>query len=413
MEVFTYIDGELCAEQVPVRQLARQYGTPLYVYSRGHLREQYRALANAMTAVSPLICYSMKANSNAAVVRTLAGEGAGVDIVSGGELFRARRAGVDASRIVFAGVGKTRDEIEYALREKILFFTVESEAELARISECAAQTGVTASVAFRLNPDVDAHTHDYVNTGRKHTKFGLDSQRIVAAGKTAAKLRNVRVVGLHMHIGSQILSADPFARALQELHKVYRELTAICPDMQYVDIGGGLGISYEPGQQPLSPESFAAAMVPALKQLGQKVVIEPGRYLVGNAGILVCEVQYIKENTTGRFVITDAGMNDLIRPSLYQAYHGVKAVRETAATWEADLVGPVCESGDFFAQHRNLPVVRQGDLLAVCSAGAYGFSMASTYNSRPMPAEVMVDGSQALLIRRRGTREDLVAGETQ
>ncbi len=411
METFSYRNGQLCAERVPVRRLAEKYGTPLYVYSRNHLRERYCELATAMSAVSPLICYSMKANSNGAVVKTLASEGAGVDIVSGGELFRARRARVPGSKIVFAGVGKTTAEIEYALRERILFFTVESEAELARISACAARLGVTAGVAFRLNPDVDAKTHKYVNTGKKHTKFGMAPGRVIAAAKAAVRLPGVRVAGVHIHIGSQILSADPFAEAMRGLGRVCAELKAIHPCMRYVDIGGGLGIAYEPGQRTLSAKAFAAAVLPTLKKLGLSVVMEPGRYLVGNAGILICEVQYIKEGLAGRFVIADVGMNDLIRPSLYESYHGIMAVRKTAKTWEADLVGPICESGDFIAKHRRMPVSKQGDLLAVCSAGAYGFSMSSTYNSRPRAAEVMVDGARAVVVRRRETCEDLVAGE--
>lgn len=412
VNAFTYIGGELHAERVPVRRLAAKHGTPLYVYSRAHLRAQYRALAAAMGPVSPLICYSMKANSNGAVVKTLAGEGAGVDIVSGGELFRALRAGVKASKIVFAGVGKTRAEIEYALRENILFFTVESQAELARISDCAAGLRKKARVALRVNPDVDPDTHKYVATGRKHTKFGIDPESAIALCRSAPQFRHVSVVGLHMHIGSQILDAAPFARALETIRGMYSHLGPYCPDMEYVDIGGGLGISYRPGQKPLDAKAFAKALLPALRKMGVSVVMEPGRYLVGNAGILVCEVQYVKETGAGRFMISDAGMNDLIRPALYEAYHGVMPVRRTARIWKADLVGPVCESGDFFAQRRALPVSRQGDLLAVCSAGAYGFSMASSYNSRPRPAEVMVDGARAKLVRRRETMADLVAGES-
>jgi len=411
MNDFAYRDGVLHAEDLSVAGLAEQYGTPLYVYSKGHLVSQFEELTATMAEVSPLLCYSVKANSNASVIRTFLDQGAGLDIVSGGELFRALRAGADPARIVFAGVGKTRDEIEYALREQILFFTVESEPEAERISQCATALGTTGRIAFRVNPDVDPKTHKYVSTGKKENKFGLDLDRTARAYERAAALPNVEIAGLHMHIGSQILTAEPFQAALGKVADLCRDLKTRFPTFRYIDIGGGIGIRYEPQSQPLAPGAFAAAVLPTLRELDLSVVMEPGRFLVGNAGILVCRVQYVKDNPFKKFVIVDAAMNDLIRPSLYEAYHDVVAVSEREGALHGDLVGPVCESGDFIAAERDLPAVEQGDLLAVKSAGAYGYVMASNYNSRPRAAEVLVDGNQAALVRERETWEDLVRGE--
>jgi len=412
MNAFTYRRGELYAEDQAVRQLAERYGTPLYIYSRNHLRKQYKDLAAAMAEVDPLICYSMKANSNAAVIRTFLDEGAGLDIVSGGELFRGIRAGAAPSKIVFAGVGKTREEIEYALKEDILFFTVESEPEAVRISTCAQELGITGRVAFRVNPGIDPRTHKYISTGKKENKFGLDLDLAAQACESSAELPGIEIIGLHMHIGSQILSAQPFADSLTKLRRLCLDLKSRYSTFKYIDIGGGIGITYKPGEEPLTPTAFAESVVPLLKELDLNVVMEPGRYLVGNAGLLVCRVQYIKDNRHKKFVIVDAGMNDLIRPSLYGAYHEVVPVAETDATLHGDLVGPVCESGDFIATERDLPAVKEGDLLAVKGAGAYAFAMASNYNSRPRPAEVMVDSNKAYIVRERETWEDLIEKET-
>jgi len=411
MQEFSYQSGKLYAEGVPVEELALRYGTPLYVYSRNHLRERFRAIATAMADVKPMICYSVKANSNAAVIKTLALEGAGFDIVSGGELFRALRAGAEANKIVFAGVGKTREEIEYALNEEIAFFTCESEAEAVRISACAKRLGVKGRIAFRLNPDVDPKTHKYISTGKKENKFGLDLDRAMQAYATAAQLPHIEIAGLHMHIGSQILSADPFSEALNKIKEVCRTLKATYPTFRFLDIGGGLGINYKPDQQALDPKVYAAALLPVLKELGLQVVLEPGRSIVGNAGILVCRVQYVKDSHFKKFIVTDGAMNDLIRPALYQAHHEILPVVATTRTVTGDLVGPICESGDFLAQDRELPDVNPGDLVVALSAGAYGFSMSSNYNSRPRAAEVMVDGTQATQIRNRETWEDIVRGE--
>jgi diaminopimelate decarboxylase len=413
MQAFTYRSGQLCAEGVPVKELVRRYGSPLYVYSRNHLRERFDAIASAMAEVQPLICYSVKANSNAAVIRTLAEAGSGFDIVSGGELFRVLRAGADASRVVFAGVGKTSEEIEYALRERIRFFTCESEPEARRISECAKRLGTTGRIAFRVNPDVDPKTHKYISTGKKENKFGLDLDRTIKAYEMAAALPNIEIAGLHMHIGSQILSADPFGAALAKVKDLCLTLKARYPSFATLDIGGGLGIDYKPDQQALDPKVFAAMVMPFLREIGMKVVMEPGRSIVGNAGILVCTVQYVKENYFKKFIVADAAMNDLIRPALYQAHHEILAVSATDKRAPGDLVGPICESGDFLAADRDLPDVGEGDLLAVMSAGAYGYAMSSNYNSRPRAAEVMVDGDTAVQIRRRETLEDLVRGESE
>jgi len=412
MQAFTYRSGKLFAEDVSVEDLALRYGTPLYIYSRSHLLERYYAITEAMAEVKPLVCYSVKANSNAAIIHTLAAEGAGFDIVSGGELYRALRAGASADKIVFAGVGKTREEIEYALQEQIAFFTCESEAEARRISECATRLGVRGRIAFRVNPDVDPKTHKYISTGKKENKFGLDLERTMRAYETAAALPNIELAGLHLHIGSQLLDAAPFGEALEKVKPLCLALKAKYPTFRRIDIGGGPGINYKPEQQALDPKVFAAMVLPVLRELGMQVVMEPGRSIVGNAGILVARVQYVKESHFKTFIVADAGMNDLIRPSLYQAHHEILPVTATNQTVTGDLVGPICESGDFLAQDRVLPAVKEGELVAALSAGAYGFAMSSNYNSRPRAAEVMVDGADASLIRRRETWEDLVRGET-
>ena len=411
MNAFEYRNGWLHAEEVPLAALAEQYGTPLFVYSRAHLLAQYQALAAAFAAVTPLICYSVKTNSNGAVIKTLAAAGAGVDLVSGGELARARRAGVTPSKMVFAGVGKTEAEIAAALQAGILFFTVESEPELERISDVAGRLGAIGRVALRVNPDVDPQTHKYISTGKQENKFGLDLARAEQAYALAARLPGLEIVGLHMHIGSQILTSQPFVAAVRKVAPLCAVLRQRYPAFRTLDIGGGLGISYRPDQPPLEPAALARELVPLLQPLGLQIVLEPGRYLVGNAGALVTRVLYLKDNPSKKFIIVDAAMNDLIRPSLYQAYHEIRAVRAASARVQGDVVGPICESGDFFAQDRDLPAVPPGDLLAVLGAGAYGFAMSSNYNSRPRAAEVMVHGAQHALIRRRETWDDLVRHE--
>ncbi len=411
MNMFSYRGGELYVEDISVARLMEQYGTPAYIYSKQHLVGQYRDLVSAMKDVAPLICYSVKANSNKAILQTFISEGSGMDVVSGGELFRALRAGADPSKIVFAGVGKTTDEIEYALNQKILFFTVESEQEVERISKCAVKLGATARVAFRVTPGVDPKTHKYITTGKKENKFGLDINRTLVAYELAAGLPNIEIIGVHMHIGSQILTVSPFVEALEKVKEICLKLKTLYPTLKYIDIGGGIGIKYRQEENPLAPVEFARHVVPVLKSIGLKVIMEPGRYLVGNAGLLVCAVQYVKDNPLKTFVVVNAGMNDLIRPSLYDGHHQVIAIKETKATIQGDVVGPICESGDFLAQERAIPAVKQGDLLGICSAGAYGYAMASNYNSRPRPVELMVNGDKAVVICRRETLEDLVRNE--
>ncbi len=411
MEAFSYSRGKLMVEGVSMEALAEKYGTPLYVYSQGFLQAQYEALSGAMKAFDPLICFSVKTNTNASVIHTFAERGAGVDVVSGGELFRARRAGVPADKIVFAGVGKTLEEIEYALREDILFFTVESEPELERIAACARKAKKKARIALRVNPDVDPRTHKYISTGKKENKFGLDLVRVEKDYAGAAKQTSLEIAGLHMHIGSQILSPEPFAEALERLQALCLRLKKEYATFRFLDIGGGLGIRYKPEQKPMSPKTFAATVAPYLKKIGLSLVMEPGRFLVGNAGLLVGRVQYVKEGPSKKFLITDVGMNDLIRPALYQAHHEILAVQQTDKRILGDVVGPICESGDFVAADRLLPLVKEGGLLAIQSAGAYGFAMSSNYNSRPRAAEVLVSGRKSALIRRRETWKDLVSGE--
>jgi diaminopimelate decarboxylase len=413
MNAFTYKRGQLFAEGVAVAELAERFGTPLFIYSRSHIQQQYRTLVRALRELKPLVCYSVKVNTSAAVISTLADEGSGADVVSGGELHRARAAGIPADRIAFAGVGKTEPEIAYALREGILFFTVESEQELERISAVAKRLRRTARVALRVNPDVDPKTHKFISTGKKENKFGMDIGRALQNYALAARLPNLEIAGLHMHIGSQILDAKPFAQAARKVAVVVRELKQLYPTFRYLDIGGGLGIQYKPEQVPLDPVVFAQAVVPVLKPLGVQIVMEPGRNLVGNAGILVVQVQYVKQGPSKKFIIVDGAMNDLIRPPLYDAHHEVIAVKRTARRTLGDVVGPICESADYFALDRQLPDVRQGDLLAVLSSGAYAMSMASNYNSRPRAAEVMVQERRVEVIRPRQTLEEVVAGERQ
>jgi diaminopimelate decarboxylase len=412
MQNFTHRNGELFAEDVSIASLAEAYGTPLYVYSRGHLLAQYQALARAMAPAAPLICFAVKSNTSGAVIAAMARAGAGADVVSGGELFRARKAGIPADRIVFAGVGKTVPEIDSALFEGIRFFTVESEPELERISERAVRTGHPGRIALRVNPDVDPKTHKYTSTGKKENKFGVDLERAERAFDLAAGLPGLEIAGLHMHLGSPIADVAPYAEALDKVAPLCRRLAARYSTFRTLDLGGGLGIPYRPEDPEFDLERFASTLLPRLRELGLQTVMEPGRFITGNAGILVARVQYVKQGSEKQFLIVDAGMNDLLRPPLYQAWHTVLPVRATAGTVFGDLVGPVCESGDFLAANRELPAVKAGDLVAVMSAGAYGFAMASTYNSRGRPAEVLVDGPRHALIRQRESLEDLVRGET-
>lgn len=412
MHDFQYKNGELHCEGVPVRAVARRVGTPFYLYSSSTLTSHFRAFDTAFAGVPHVICYALKSNSNAAVLRLLGREGAGADIVSGGELFRALRAGINPSKIVYAGVGKRRDEIEYALKIGVLMFNVESGEELHALNQAAGDMRTTARIALRVNPDIDPKTHAYISTGLKENKFGIPIEQALEYYQTAKALPNLEIVGVHHHIGSQITETQPFVDALEKVVRFVRELRAAGIAIKHIDIGGGLGITYK-DETPPNPRDLAEAVRPLLKESGCSLVLEPGRAIVGNAGILVTSAVYHKNSGDKKFLIVDAGMNDLIRPSLYEAYHEIKPVLEPASreTEVVDVVGPICESGDFLAKDRELPVVRQGDLLAVMSAGAYGFSMSSNYNSRPRVAEVLVKGSEFCVVRERETYNDLIRGE--
>jgi diaminopimelate decarboxylase len=412
-DAFPRIGGRLHCEGVPVERIADAVGTPVYVYSATALGEAYDAYAAAFAGVPHLVCYSIKSNPNLAVVRLLVRRGAGVDVTSGGELFRALRAGADPARIVYSGVGKTDAEIDAALAARVKLFNVESRAELRRIDARAAAARATAPIAFRVNPDVDPKTHPYISTGLRTSKFGIPIAEASAAYAEAKALDHVRVVGVDCHIGSQLTSASPWEAALERLRELVLELRAAGHSISVLDVGGGLGIAYTAEQRPPSADEYARVVRDALGELGCELVIEPGRSISGPAGILVTRVLYEKSNDEKRFVVVDAAMNDLIRPALYQAYQEIEPVGPPrAGARRVDVVGPVCESGDFLARDRELAHVERGDLLAVRAAGAYGFAMASNYNARPRAAEVLVRGDRFAVVRARESHEDLVRGET-
>jgi diaminopimelate decarboxylase len=433
MHSFHYRDGTLHGEDVDLACVAEEFGTPLYVYSSATILDHYQRLDRALSDLDHLICYAVKANSNRAILKLLAEAGAGFDIVSGGELFRVLAAGGEARKCTFAGVGKSREEIEYALEQKVHSFNVESEAELDYIERIAEDKGVRAPVAFRVNPDVDPATHEYISTGKSENKFGIPLSRMADVYERAAKMHKIDIVGLQMHIGSQITEAAPFAEAIRKVTPLVRDLKSKY-GIKFFSIGGGLGIVYESSyasgvgdwwkeskskstnkrKSALSIQQYVDAILPALRELELTILLEPGRLLVGNAGVLLTRVRYIKQAGQKKFAIVDAGMNDLIRPALYHSYHEIVPVHESTSKSTAekiDIVGPVCESGDFLALDRAMPELREGDLLAIMSAGAYGFVMASNYNSRPLPAEVLVRGNKFGLVRKRQTAEDLVRGE--
>ena len=414
MNYFEYRHGELYCEDVPISRIAKEVGTPCYVYSHATLLRHFRAYDSAFKNIPHVIAFAMKANSNLAILRLMAKEGSGADIVSGGELFRALKAGVPASKIVFAGVGKSPDEIREALKADILMFNVESAAEIHAINDVAASVGTKARIALRINPDVDPKTHPYISTGMKKSKFGIAADRALEEYKMASSLGHTDVVGVHAHIGSQLTDVTPFVDSLKKVVTLIDTLKGHGINIRYLNIGGGLGITYAEEKPPL-PQDLADAVSPLVKDLGLTLVMEPGRVIVGNAGILVTKALYEKAGETKHFVIVDAAMNDLIRPSLYGAYHDIRPVNEEAGhrtKQQMDIVGPVCESGDFLAKDRLLAAVKPGELLAVMSAGAYGFVMASNYNSRPRVPEVLVNGGEIHVIRARETYDDLIKGET-
>jgi diaminopimelate decarboxylase len=428
MHHFRYLQGSLHAENVDLQTLAEQHGTPLYVYSKETIVDHYTRLDQGLSRLDHMICYAVKANSNLAVLSTIAQLGGGFDIVSGGELFRVLRAGGQAAMCTFAGVGKTRDEIEYALKEGIYCFNAESEAELRFIDQIAGEMGLKAPVAVRVNPNVDAKTHAKITTGKSENKFGIDFDRIEEVYEIIAKeCPNLEIRGLQMHIGSQLTSVGPFVEAVEKVKPLVQEMKAKY-GLQFFSIGGGIGIVYkqslDSGSQdwwslegneshPLTIQAYADAVVPLLEDLGLRILLEPGRFMVGNAGVLLTKVVYEKRGKAKVFKIVDAAMNDLIRPTLYEGWHQIVPVRSKAGAENelSDVVGPICETGDYLAQNRELPPLNAGDVLAVMSAGAYGFTMASNYNTRTMPAEILVDGSEAYVVRERQTLEDLVRGE--
>ena len=411
MHFFRYKKGELHAEDVPVKDIAEAYGTPLYVYSYHTLLRHFKAYDDAFDGLPHVICFALKANSNTSILRLFAKNGGGADVVSGGEVFRALKAGVPSRKIVYAGVGKTEEEIRFALKSKILMFNVESESELMEIDRIAGTMKVKAPISLRVNPDIDPETHPYISTGLRKHKFGIPIEEAFEYYRLAGRLRNTEIVGIHKHIGSQITKVSPFVEALKKTLLLVDELGRHGVKIRCLDIGGGLGITYKDEEPPV-PLDLAKNLVPMLRGRDLTIIIEPGRSVVGNAGILVTKVLYMKAGEDRDFVIVDAGMNDLIRPSFYGAYHHIQPLeKKRRKSILADIVGPICESGDFLGKEREMPDVKPGEYLAVMSAGAYGFTMSSNYNSRPRAAEVMVKGKDFALVNRRETYKDLVRGE--
>ena len=410
---FAYAGGVLCAERVSLEEIARRFGTPCYVYSRAAIERAYREFTDELEGRPALVCYSVKANSNLAVLQLMARLGAGFDIVSGGELARVIAAGGDPTKVVFSGIGKSEAEIRQALAAGVRSLNLESEAELARVNAIAGELGVRAPVAFRVNPDVDAKTHPYISTGLKQNKFGIayaDAERLY---REAARLPHLRVCGIGFHIGSLMADAAPFVAATQRIVALVERLERAGIALSHIDLGGGMGIRYREGEDPAPIAAFVHGALDALGARKETVLLDPGRSIVGNAGVLLTRVEYVKTGEAKNFAVVDAAMNDLIRPALYDAWHEVRVVREAESGAQAgvyDIVGPVCESADFLARERRL-AVRPGSLLAVMSAGAYGMVMSSNYNTRPRPAEIMVSGADAMLIRERETVQQLFAAE--
>lgn len=411
MHDFHYEGKDLWCEELPIRDLVAQVGTPLYIYSHRTLNNHFRVFDDAFSRVPHITCFAVKSNSNIAILRIFTRAGGGVDIVSGGELYRALKAGVDPQKVVYSGVGKKIDEIEYALASNILMFNVESFQELEIINGCAARMNRKAGVALRVNPDVDPETHPYISTGLKENKFGVNVEKSLETYLRATKLKYLDIKGISCHIGSQLTKISPFIDALDRLKNLYGHLKEAGIDIRYLDLGGGLGITYN-DETPPHPSEYANAIIKASRDISCTFILEPGRVIVGNAGILVTRVLYTKANEDKKFIIVDAGMNDLLRPSLYKSYHHIQEVRKTRRKEIlADVVGPICESGDYLAKDRSLPRFERDDLMAVMSAGAYGFTMSSNYNSRPRSAEVLVTGDKYHIIRKREEYGELIRGE--
>lgn len=415
MHHFQYKNNEMHCEEVSVAEVAAKTGTPFYLYSAATLQQHFSAFDSGFDGIDHLTCFAVKACSNLSILHLFARMGGGADIVSGGELFRAMRAGIDPGKIIYSGVGKTEAEMREALFAGILLFNVESSQELDRLQKVAAELGVRAPVSFRINPDVDPKTHAYISTGLAKNKFGIPVDRAVQEFVRAQQMDNIDVLGVSCHIGSQLTEIDPFVEALRKMKNFIARLKTEGIDIKYLDLGGGVGITYD-DEHPPHPHAYAKAIKDEMQDIDCTLILEPGRVIVGNAGILVTQVQYTKVNSGGekekRFVIIDAAMNDLTRPSLYDAFHEIVPVKETGrGKQKVDVVGPICETGDFMARDRLLPEVKQGELLAIMSSGAYGFTMSSNYNSRPRVAEILVHGKQIHTIRRREEYDDLVNGE--
>jgi diaminopimelate decarboxylase len=411
MHDFQYHGNELYCEDVPVTEIADAIGTPFYLYSHHTLENHFTVFDNAFKGIDHLTCFSVKANSNLAVLKLFINLGGGVDIVSGGELFRALKAGVDPRKVVFSGVGKQVHELEYALKTGILMFNVESSQELDSLNGVAGRLGIKAPIAIRVNPHIDPQTHPYISTGMKKNKFGIEVQQALKYYRVAQKLEHIEVVGVDCHIGSQITEIGPFVEALGKVKELVLALRADNIQISAIDLGGGLGITYDQ-EQPPRPEEYAAALIEEMGDMNCRLILEPGRVIAGNAGILVTKVVYIKEGSEKTFVTVDAAMNDLVRPSLYGSFQAIQPViRERKGEMVADIVGPICESGDFLAKDRNIPRLQAGDLIAVMSAGAYGFTMASNYNSRPKVSEIMVKEDEFFVVRQRESYDDLIRGE--
>lgn len=414
MNLFEYKNGVLHCEDVPVPQIAEKSDTPFYLYSKNTLLLHYYRLEQALAEIDHVVCYAMKANPSLALCKILADAGAGADVVSGGELMRATRAGIPSDKIVFNGNGKTAEELRLALEHDVLMVNVDSESELSLLNRIAGEMGRTARVALRVNPDIDPRTHPYISTGLKENKFGIAIEQAMEYYKQAASMSNIEVIGIHKHIGSQIVDLSPFVDSLERITSLVVELNRMGLDLRYIDMGGGIGITYN-DESPPSFEEYVGGIRPLIEESGCTLIVEPGRVLVGNAGILVTRVLHIKNSGTKTFVVVDAAMNDLLRPSFYGGYHRIVPVMtpdENSATMVADVVGGICESSDFFARERELPELRAGDLIAVMSAGAYGSAMSSNYNSRPLIAELLVDGAETKVIRRRQTFEEMVTLES-
>lgn len=412
MNYFDYRGADMYCEEVPISDIAEAVGTPFYLYSHRTLIEHYRKVEEAFAEVPHLVCFSVKANSNRAIIQALREEGAGADIVSGGELYRALQAGIPAEEMVYAGIGKTKEEMRYALESGILMFNVESGQELETLSRVAGETGKVARIALRVNPDVDPHTHPYIATGLKSAKFGLSPEEAISEYEKAAAMPNIEVAGIHQHIGSQITEVGPFKESLEKMGDLMERLRQRGIDIRFLNIGGGFGIPYK-GEEVPTPADYARTLTPLLRSSGCKVILETGRMIVGNAGMLVSRVLYRKATEQKFFLIIDAAMNDLIRPSLYNSWHEILPVnwQQEREKETVDVVGPVCESGDFMARDRALPRLEPGELLAIMSAGAYGYTMSSNYNSRLRVAEVMVRGEAWEVVKQRESYPDLVRGE--